>query len=234
MSGNRETSAVLQKHLTIVVGYYGCGKTEFAVNAALTLAREGHPTALADLDVVNPYFRSREKQDLLEKMGISLIANTRSCADADVPSMPPEMNLLLQSDDIYGVIDAGGGTSGAKILKRYKEKIFQRDYQMLFVLNANRPMVSKEEDAVRYLQKIQRFSGIPVSGIVNNTHMCGETGREDIYRGIHLAEKVSRRLRIPVLYHVMEEKFAEVKVPQGEKFLIKIQMHKPWEMEKAI
>ena len=99
-----------QSRLTVVVGYSGSGKTEFSVNLALALARQGKRTALADLDVVNPYFRSRERRDLLSHEGVRLIATSQACVDADVPAMPAEVNVLFQDQDLWGVLDIGGGT----------------------------------------------------------------------------------------------------------------------------
>lgn len=112
-----------QSRLTVVVGYSGSGKTEFSVNLALALARQGKRTALADLDVVNPYFRSRERRDLLSHEGVRLIATSQACVDADVPAMPAEVNVLFQDQDLWGVLDIGGGGVGARVLARYRPQL---------------------------------------------------------------------------------------------------------------
>ena len=125
--------------LTLVTGHYGTGKTEFSVNLALALAAEGARTALADLDIVNPYFRSREQRCLLEAAGVRLIAAAQALADADVPALPAELHALLEDRTVRGVLDIGGDPSGARVLARYRARILEEDYQLLYVVKARRP-----------------------------------------------------------------------------------------------
>ena len=109
------------KHrVTIITGHYGTGKTEFAVNLALALASDGEQVMVADLDVVNPYFRSRERRATLEEAGITLISSSQSCANADVPSLPAEVFTILQNQDLRGVMDIGGDPVGARVLARFQ------------------------------------------------------------------------------------------------------------------
>ena len=141
-------SAVCSHRISIVTGHYGTGKTEFAVNLALALAAEGASVMLADLDIVNPYFRSRERRDLLENAGIRLISSSQACSDADVPALPAELLAILENRDIRGVLDIGGDPVGARVLARFQPKIVQEDYQLIYVLNANRPEVRTAEAAI--------------------------------------------------------------------------------------
>jgi len=132
-------STVCSHRISIVTGHYGTGKTEFSVNLALALAAEGQQVMLADLDIVNPYFRSRERKALLEEAGVQLISSSQSCSNADLPALPAELLTILQNRDLRGVLDIGGDPVGARVLARFRPKIVQEDYQLIYVLNANRP-----------------------------------------------------------------------------------------------
>ena len=223
-------SAICTHRISIVTGHYGTGKTEFSVNLALALAAEGASVMLADLDIVNPYFRSRERRSLLEEAGVRLISSSQACSDADVPSLPAELLAILENRDIRGVLDIGGDPVGARVLARFQPKIVQEDYQLIYVLNANRPEVRSPEAAVAYLRGIEAITDLTCTGIVNNTHLCGETTAEEIRKGARLAETVSQETGIPVLCHVAEERFIpELSDLSEPVFPITIQMKKPWE-----
>lgn len=214
--------------LTIVTGHYGTGKTEFSVNLALALAGEEERVSLADLDIVNPYFRGRERRSLLEEAGVRLIATSQACTDADVPSLPAELLSVLEDRTSRGVLDIGGDPSGARVLARWKPKILQEDFQVLYIVNANRPEVRTAESAIAYLRGIEAVTGLPCTGLVNNTHLCGETTPEEVLKGAALAEEVSRQTGISVICHAAEEKFAE-QLQDLPLFSIEIRMKKPWE-----
>ena len=214
--------------LTIVTGHYGTGKTEFSVNLALALAREHPDVTLADLDIVNPYFRSRERKALLAESGVTLISSSQACADADVPSLPPQLLGLLDDPSRRGVLDIGGDPVGARVLARFRPRIAKEDHQLLFVLNANRPEVRQRDDAIRYLRSIEAVTGLSCTGIVNNTHLCGETTAEDIRKGAVLAAAVSEETGIPLLCHTALETLAG-ELEDLPLFPIRIYMKKPWE-----
>lgn len=225
------SAASFCKHrVSIITGHYGTGKTEFAVNLALALAQDGHQVMVADLDVVNPYFRSRERRSLLEEAGIQLISSSQACANADVPSLPAEVFTILQNRSLRGVLDIGGDPVGARVLARFRPQITAEDYQLIYVLNANRPEVREAEDAISYLRAIEATTGLTCTGIVNNTHLCGETTEDEIRKGAALAHTVSRETGIPVLCHVAVEQLAESLSDLPETvFPITIKMKKPWE-----
>lgn len=216
--------------LSIITGHYGTGKTEFAVNLALAMAGAGDQVMLADLDIVNPYFRSRERRALLEEAGVRLISTSQACSDADVPALPAELLTILENRDIRGVLDIGGDPVGARVLARFQPKIVPEDHQLIYVLNANRPEVRSAERAVAYLRGIEATTGLTCTGIVNNTHLCGETTEAEIRKGAALAAAVSKETGIPVLCHAAEARFAANLSDLPETvFPITIQMKKPWE-----
>ena len=214
--------------LTIVTGHYGTGKTEFSVNLALALAREHPDVTLADLDIVNPYFRSRERKALLAESGVTLISSSQACTDADVPSLPPQLLGLLDDPSRRGVLDIGGDPVGARVLARFRPRIAKEDHQLLFVLNANRPEVRQRDDAIRYLRSIEAVTGLSCTGIVNNTHLCGGTTAEDIRKGAVLAAAVAEETGIPLLCHTALETLAG-ELEDLPLFPIRIYMKKPWE-----
>lgn len=216
--------------VSILTGHYGTGKTEVSVNLALALAAEGEQVMLADLDIVNPYFRSRERRPLLEKAGVRVISSSQACSDADVPALPAELLTILENREIRGILDIGGDPVGARVLARFQPKIVQEDYQLIFVLNANRPEVRDAESAAAYLRSIEAVTGLTCSGLVNNTHLCGETAPAEIRKGAALAQEVSRQTGIPILCHTAERRFLESLSDLGEPvFPIAINMKKPWE-----
>ena len=225
------TAQTLFSHrVSIITGHYGTGKTELSVNLALALAAEGKRVMLADLDIVNPYFRSRERRPQLEAAGIQVISSSQACSDADVPALPAELLAILENRDIRGILDIGGDPVGARVLARFQPKIVQEDYQLIFVLNANRPEVREAEHAIAYLRSIEAVTGLTCSGIVNNTHLCGETTPAGIRKGAALAEAVSRQTGIPILCHTAEVRFADAVSDLREPvFPITINMKKPWE-----
>ena len=219
------------KRVRIIAGHYGSGKTEFAVNYTMLLADSGKKTAIADLDVVNPYFRSREKEPELTARGIRVIGSGRKGVSLDVPSVSPEVYSLMQDKSISVVLDVGGDKVGARALGRYHEYLDAEPYDMFFVLNANRHMTADVEGAVNYMRAIEEGSRQKFTGIVNNTHMCGDTTLEDIMKGYDLALAVSKETNIPLKYNVVVKSLLNV-VPQGlegEIFPIDIYMKKPWE-----
>lgn len=216
--------------VSIITGHYGTGKTEFSVNLAMAMAAEGQQVMMADLDIVNPYFRSRERRAMLEQAGIQLISSSQACSDADVPSLPAELLAIFENRDIRGILDIGGDPVGARVLARFRPKILQEDYQLIYVLNANRPEVREAENAITYLRSIEAVTGLTCTGIVNNTHLCGETTEDQIRKGAVLAGAVSKETGIPVLCHVAVEPLAEKLSDLPETvFPITVKMKKPWE-----
>lgn len=223
-------SQIFNHRISIVTGHYGTGKTEFAVNLALGIAKEQDNVMIADLDIVNPYFRSRERKTELERAGIKMISSSQEAAHADIPALPAELLSIFQNRDIRGILDIGGDPVGARVLARFQPKIVSEDYELLFVVNANRPEVRTAETAIDYLRKIESITGLKCSGLVNNTHLCGETTETQVRKGAALAEEISQITGIPVRCHVAVERLAEnlsdLKEPV---FPISIKMKKPWE-----
>lgn len=216
--------------LTVVVGHFGSGKTEFAVNMVLQLA-ERHPNvALADLDVVDPYFRSRGCAHLFAQQGVRLISSSPGGMDADLPSMPPELWTLMDDPNVHGVLDIGGDASGARVLARYRHRLKDCGAQVLCIINANRPLTDTAEKTIAYIRSIETACGMTINGLVNNTHLCAQTELEDILSGAALAQEVSSLTGIPVICHAVPKGLA----PRAAEYVqpvfpLELYMKKPWE-----
>ncbi|SHJ28694.1 ATP-binding protein [Lutispora thermophila] len=221
------------KRIRIITGHYGSGKTEFAVNYTFKLAREGYKTAIVDLDIVNPYFRSRQMEPEFQEMGIKVISSSVKGLSGDLPALSPEINTVLEDKSFETVIDVGGDKVGATALGRYHDKLDKEEYDMFFVLNANRPLTADKDSAIRYLRSIEQGSRQKITALVNNTHLCGETRVEDIIKGQELCLQVAEELGLPLKYTVVYKGLID-QLPDnisGEIFPIDIFMKKPWEME---
>ena len=216
--------------LTVLAGHYGSGKTELAVNLACAIGDTGRRCALCDLDVVNPYFRAREREAELSRHGVHLVASRLQGPEADVPALPAEIYGVLQDRTQWGVVDLGGDGAGARALARFAGEIDPREAQVLFVLNANRPETRTVERAAASLDQIRRVLGLEFTGIVNNTHLCSQTTPENVLAGAELAHTVSQRTGIPLLCHTAVQNVLDRLPPMDEPvFPIILYMKKPWE-----
>ncbi len=218
------------KRLRFVVGHYASGKTEFSINYAVKLAKMDKKVALVDLDVVNLYFRSREKKEFLEKLGIKVIASSVNASAVDIPAISAEVYTPIQDTSYEAVIDVGGDPAGARTLGRYKDYLVEGNYDMFYVLNANRPETQTAEKAIEYLRKIEDTARARVTGIINNTHMLKSTTVEDVLKGQELAQEVSKRTNIPIKYISAIEEVAK-DLPnnlEGEIFPMTLYMREDW------
>ena len=218
------------KRIRIIVGHYGSGKTEFSVNYAIKLVEKGKKVALVDLDVVNLYFRSREKEKNLSESGVRLISSSIKASAVDIPAISAEAYAPLQDKTYETILDLGGDPVGARVLGRYHDILKEEDYDMFYVLNANRPETSTLDKAIGYLNAIEGTGRVKITGIINNTHMLKSTTIDDVLKGQKLAEELSKTLEIPIKYIVALEDIAK-KLPknlEGEIFPIKLYMREDW------
>jgi hypothetical protein len=202
------------RRITVVVGHYGSGKTEFSVNYALGLAKKGMKVALIDLDIANPYFRSRERQGLLEENGISVFSNMYGTdITSDLPALDSRIRAPLEDKSYTIVVDAGGDESGARILTQYKKYLTDKnDVEILCVINGNRQETDTAQGALEHLYRIEMETGLPVDGLVNNTHMLKETIMQDIFKGHELCKQVAEATGIPLKYDCYDKDMGAVEI----------------------
>ena len=219
------------KRIQIITGHYGSGKTEYAVNLALHLAETTENVALADLDIVNPYFRSYEQTQRMQDAGIRVIVT--SCGGvADIPAINPEVMSIFQQEKWTGILDVGGDPIGARVLARFSHMLPEEVYDLLFVLNANRPETKDVDCALQYMRGIEAECLLKVTGIVNNTHLCTETTVEEIFKGAALAQALSEKTGLPIVHHAVQKKFAQQAQEKLKEPVLpmNIYMKKPWEI----
>lgn len=178
------------KRLVIVIGHYGSGKTEFAVNYAVKMKEIYENVSIADLDIVNPYFRSREKREFFEEIGIKLFDSSIRNTAVDLPALPAELMGVITNPNIKSIIDVGGDPVGARVLARFAEQIKNVDYDMFYVINGNRPDTSTVDGVINYLKMIEATSRLKITGLVNNTHMLKATTVEDVEFGHELTKGI--------------------------------------------
>jgi len=200
---------MLDKRLVIVIGHYGSGKTEFSVNYAVKMKEHFDNVSIADLDIVNPYFRSREKRDFFEKIGIKVFDSSIRNNAIDLPALPAQLMGVILNDNEKSVIDVGGDPVGARVLARYAEQIKTVEYDMFFIVNGNRPETNTVEGVIKYLRLIEETSGLKVTGLINNTHLLRATTVEDVEFGHELTKKVSWETNIPIRYEAVISKTAK-------------------------
>ena len=190
----------MAKRVTIFAGHYGSGKTNIAVNYALALKKEFESVKIADLDIVNPYFRTKDSAKELEAAGIPLISPAFANSNVDLPALPQELYSLVQRRDCYAVLDVGGDDRGAYALGRYTPYILEEnDYEMIFVANFYRPLTQTPEDALEVMREIEIAGGIPFTAIVNNSNLGASTTAEDVLASREYAEEISRLSGLPLV-----------------------------------
>ncbi len=188
------------KRLTVLCGHYGTGKTNCAVNMALDLKRQYPKVAVADLDIVNPYFRTKDSESEFAAAGIELICSRYANTNLDIPALPENLYRITEDRDTKMILDIGGDDSGAIVLGRLAPAILQEnDYEMLTVINKYRPLTPDVESTTEVLREIEASSRIPFTGIVNNSNLGEDTTAEDVIASVQYAEDVASAMGIPVV-----------------------------------
>ena len=197
---------MLEKRLTLFAGHYGSGKTNIAVNFALTLARSGKNVCIADLDIVNPYFRTADSAQELAEAGVTLISPKFANSNVDLPALPAEAYRLVTDKTAYGIMDIGGDDRGAYALGRYTPAILEENnYRMVYVANCCRPLTRTADDALEVMREIEAACGLRFTHIINNSNLGPETTPQVVLDSLPFAQELSRISGLPLWLHSIRQ-----------------------------
>ena len=190
----------MSKRVTMILGHYGSGKTNIAVNLALELRKTHDRVAIADLDIVNPYFRTKDSLDVIQAADIRLIVSEYANTNLDIPALPQDMYAVTDDKGLTCVLDIGGDDRGALVLGRLRpELVRENDYEMLLVINKYRPLTATPDLTVEVMAEIEAAANMRFTGIVNNSNLGAETTAETVLDSIPYAEEVSKRTGLPIV-----------------------------------
>ena len=194
------------KRLTLLCGHYGSGKTNVAVNFAFDLKKQYNSVAIADLDIVNPYFRTKDSAKELESAGIELICSEYAGTNIDIPAMPQQMYMITDCKDKRFILDIGGDDRGALALGRWRDAILrENDYEMLFVVNRFRPLTADVLSTIEVMREIELASGMPFTAVVNNSNLGEETTVRDVLNSRDYAAEICERTGLPLKMTAVRE-----------------------------
>ena len=222
----------MNKRIKIFVGSFGSGKTEIAINYSMYCRKSQDKVAIVDLDIVNPYFRTREKRNALNLKGVKVVAPEGKLTYTDVPLISPEIKGLIQNPDYCLILDVGGDDVGTVVLGNFSYFIKDLDYEMLMVVNSYRPFTQTVPQIKQMAQEIENTSRLKINGIVSNPNLSSQTDEEIIKKGHLLIKQAAQKLEVPVKFICVDERF--LKKIRKENFVepifyIKRFMHLPWD-----
>lgn len=219
------------RRLFVVLGPFGAGKSEIALNLALALRAQGRQAALADLDLVNPYFRAREQEALLEQAGVRLIAPEGALRHADLPSIPPALWQLVFNQELSGVLDIGGDPTGARVLGAYAGDIIKQRPAVWYVFNQARHDNASAQQALMSLRQIEAQAGLQVEGVLHNTHLSHETTAGTLQEGAEAAAAFARTAGLPLICHCVKAALLDQVAGLFPLFPLTLYLRRPWEVD---
>jgi hypothetical protein len=222
----------LKSILHIIIGAYGSGKSEYSVHFARQLKKQGLDVVLADMDVVNPYFRTRDILDVFAQEGIEVIAPEGQFRHADVPMLSPRIKGAIENSDRTVLLDVGGDPAGCRTLGRFADDIQKRGYHLICVINTCRPFTSTPEEIVIMLETLEFSSKLKISELVCNTNLMEYTTESVVTEGIKTIQTVSDKLSVPFQRYLVLDKYIDI-VPDGilgkYRDIMTYTLKKPWE-----
>ena len=188
------------KRVTLLSGHYGSGKTNIAVNLAFAMKKQFDKVSIADIDIVNPYFRTKDSIDELTKAGIRLICSPYANSNLDIPALPQDIYSITDDRSTMAIVDIGGDDRGALALGRWAPGILEEnDYEMLLVVNRFRPLTPDAASTVEVMREIEQAGGIPFTGVVNNSNLGTETTAQDVLSSVSYAQSVCALAGLPLV-----------------------------------
>ena len=190
-----------QKRISLFCGHYGSGKTNIAINYACMLRAAGLAVSVADMDIVNPYFRTSDSREMLQRAGIGLVCSPYAGSNVDLAALPKELYDLVRCRDVYAVMDVGGDERGALALGRYVPEILEEDnYAMYFVVNFARPLTRTVDQAFDILREIEQAAGMRCTAIVHNTNLATQTTPQTLLHYIDALQQLRQKSGLPVAF----------------------------------
>jgi len=223
----------MKQKLYIVIGAFGSGKSEYSINLAKKIHDDGKEVTLVDLDIVNPYFRSRDVIEQFQKEGIEVVAPEGENRFADLPMLSPKIRGNIENTKKTVVLDVGGDPSGCRTLSRYEREIKNRGYEMQFIVNTKRPFTSKKDDILKMMEQLEAVSKMKITEILCNTNLMEFTEEKTVVEGIKILIEVERATNLKFDKFLVLDKYAD-KIPAEilgkKKIVMNYFLNKPWEL----
>lgn len=197
------------KRITIISGHYGSGKTNIAVNLVVDLKKQQNKVAICDIDIVNPYFRTKDSEELFNQKGIRLICSAYANSNVDIPALPQDMYAVTDDKELYSILDVGGDERGALALGRLAPMINQEDYDMFYVINKFRPLTRDVNSALEVMKEIEDACKIKFTGVINNSNLGLETTANDVISSMDFANEFCKMVDLPLVFTSVDQKIYE-------------------------
>lgn len=223
--------------LILVIGAYGSGKSEYAINLSTNRKKNGDDVSLVDLDIVNPYFRSRDMREKFAEQDIEVIAPEGHFKHADLPMLSPRIKGMVENNNRSVILDVGGDPAGCRALARYTNDIKKRGYEMHYVVNTKRPFTTTEEEVSQMLDKLNQASRLEITHLVCNTNLMEYTDRKIVEEGIEILDFVAKKHDLIFdTYTVLEDYKEQVpdRIAGKQRRIIKQFLQKPWQLDPGM
>lgn len=227
----------MKNNLIVVIGSYGSGKSEYAINIARLAKKDNENVALVDLDVVNPYFRSRDVKEEFSGLGVEVISPDGEFGHADLPMISPRILGAVKTKEKTVILDVGGDPAGCRTLGRFVTEIKKRGYEMHFVVNTLRPFTSTVEEIQTMIKMLETASGLKITELIANVNLMEQTTNEIVREGIDILDQTARSSSIPFNRYLViqpNDKLIENNILGKEKVVIDYYLKKPWETVRQL
>ena len=213
------------KRVTLIAGHYGSGKTNIAVNMALDLAKQKDNVAIADLDIINPYYRTLDSRAELEAAGVRLIVSPFAHSNLDIPALPQEMYAVVDDRSLNCIIDVGGDDTGAVALGRLAPKLREEDeYDMYLIVNRFRPLTRTAEEVAEVRLEIEAACGLRFTGVINDSNLGALTTAETVLSSVQFGKDCAKATGLPLVATTIEASLlAELEGKVPDLFPMKLQ-----------
>jgi len=229
MTARIQRARLSRRRLIIITGPFGSGKTELALSYALASAASGRATALADLDIVNPYFRAQDHREELERAGVRVAAPNEPLSRYELPALPPELRAALTEPSLYTIADVGGDPVGARILGSFRPYLNRDDLELWLVINPWRP-AAVEGELEQVIAGIQREAGLGADAIISSPNMGHETTVRDVREGHRRVQEYARDLGLCIRFLAVDERLAAQVADLGiPRWPMSLRVRPPWE-----